>query len=197
VGLGVWLNAAAIASVGEEASTASCLLGGMQLYPTYLALWALSNGCMLASAAALLLSGRWLMRRTAEGAVEMTPYWIVAGGVLVGALAWLFFATVHDHARIRSWTVGAGAVRAFGWALAYVGRWQRRALPLALVLLGTSAALWAVYQGLSRYVATTSASGVTLSLLSGEALLLARMFLRVWWFGAETHLQQGRRGATC
>jgi hypothetical protein len=194
VGLSVWLNAAAIASVGEEASTASCLLGAVQLYPTYLALWALSNGCMLASAVALFLSGRWLMRWAAESAAEMTPYWIVGGGVLVGSLAWLFLATVHDHARIRTWAVGAGAVRAFGWAVAYVGRRQRRALPLAVLLLGTSVALWAVYQGLSRHVATNSASGVTLSLLSGEALLLARMFLRVWWFGAETHLQEGREG---
>jgi hypothetical protein len=195
VALGVWLNAAAIASVGEEISTPNCLLRGLQLYPTFLGLWALSNGCMLASALVLFLSGRWLTRWTAESAAEMTSYWIVAGGALVGALLWLFFATVHDHARIRSWAAGVGAVRAFGWALAYVGRRQRRALPLAVLLLGTSAALWAAYQGLSRYLAANSAFGVTLSLLSGEALLLARMFLRVWWFGAETHLQQGREGA--
>jgi hypothetical protein len=193
--LGVWLNAAAIASVGEEISASNCLLRGIQLYPTYLGLWALSNGCMLASTVAVFLSARWLTRWTAESAAEMTSYWIVAGGAVVGALLWLFFATVHDHARIRSWGAGVGAVRAFAWALAYVARRQRRTLPLAVLLLGTSGALWAVYQGLSHYLATNSAFGVTLSLLSGEALLLARMFLRVWWFGAETDLQQGREGA--
>jgi hypothetical protein len=194
VALGVWLNAAAIASVGEEISTANCLLRGLRLYPTYLGLWVLGNGCMLVSAVVLFLSCRCLARWTAESAAEMAPYWIVAGGALVGALVWVFFATVHDHARIRSRTVGAGAVRAFGWALAYVARRQSRALPLAALLLGTSAALWATYHSLNRYLATNSALGVALSLLSGEALLLARMFLRVWWFGAETHLQRGREG---
>ena len=123
--LGVWLNAAAIVSVGEEISTPNCLLRGLQLYPTYLGLWALSNGCMVASAAAVFLSGWWLTRWTAESAAEMTFYWIVAGGALVGALLWFFFATVHDHARIRSRAAGVGAVRAFGWALAYVGRRQK------------------------------------------------------------------------
>jgi hypothetical protein len=193
--LGVWLNATAIAAVGEETSTTSCLLGGIQLYPTYLGLWVLSNGGLLASAVTLVFFGRWLTRWTAESPAEMTPYWIGAGTALVVALVWLFFATVHDHARIRSWAVGVGAVRAFGWALVFVGRRQTRALPLAVLLVGTSAALWAVYQGLSHHLAANSALGVTLSLLSGEALLLARMFLRVWWFGAETHLQQGREGA--
>jgi hypothetical protein len=194
VALGVWLNAAAIVAVGDEISAPGCLLRGVQLYPTYLGLWALSNGCMTASAVALFLCGRWLTRWTAESTAEMTFYWIVAGGTLVGALSWLFFATVHDHARIRSRTGEVGALRAFGWALAYVGRRQRRALPLAALLLGTSAALWAVYHGLSHSLGTKSASGVTLSLLAGEAVLLARMFLRVWWFAAETHLQRGRGG---
>jgi hypothetical protein len=188
----VWLNAAAIVAVGDEISVPGCLLRGVQLYPTYLGLWALSNGCMTASAVALFLCGRWLTRWTAESAAEMTFYWIVAGGALVGALSWLFFATVHDHARIRSRTGEVGTLRAFGWALAYVGRRQRRALPLAALLVATSAALWAVYHGLSHSLAIKSASGVTLSLLLGEALLLARMFLRVWWFAAETYLQQGR-----
>jgi hypothetical protein len=193
--LGVWLNAAAVASAGEEISAPKCLLRGLQLYPTYLGLWVLSNGCIVVSATLVFLCGRWLMRWTAESAVEMTLYWIVAGGALVGALLWLFFATVHDHARIRSRAAEVGAVRAFGWALAYVGHRQRRALPLAALLLGTSVGLWAVYQGVSRSIAAESAFGVTLSLLLGEALLFARMFLRVWWFGAETHLQQGREGA--
>jgi hypothetical protein len=193
--LGVWLNAAAIVSVGEERSTASCLLRGLQLYPTYLGLWALSNGGMVASALAVFLSARWLTRWAAESAVEMTFYWMVAGGAVISALSWLFLATVHDHARIRSQAAGVGAMRAFGWALLYVGRRQGRALPLAVLLLGTSVALWAVYQGLSHYLATNSTFGVTVSLLSGEALLLARMFLRVWWFGAETHLQEGTEGA--
>jgi hypothetical protein len=143
----------------------------------------------------VFVPGWWLTRWTAESAAEMTTYWIVAGGALVGAPLVFFFVTVHDHARIRSQAAGVGALRAFGWALAYVGRRQRRALPLAVLLLGTSVGLWAVYQSLSDHIATNSASGVTLSLLSGEALLFVRMFLRVWWFGAEMHLQQGREGA--
>jgi len=192
--LGIWLNAVVVVSVGEDISTPKCLLRGVQLYPTYLGLWALSSGCIAASGVAVVLSGRWLTRWTAESAAEMTFYWILAGNVLVGALVWFFFATVHDHARIRSRAAGVGAIRAFGWALMYVGRRQKRALPLAGLLVGTSVGLWAVYQGISHYLATSSVFGVTLSLLWGEALLFARMFVRVWCFAAETHLQQGREG---
>lgn len=189
--LGVWLNAIAITAVGSEHSTPECLVRGVQLYPTFLGLWALTNVCMLGSALALVLVGRLLTRWTAESASEMTFYYVIAGSVLMGALLWLFFATVHDHARVRSRAAGAGAVRAFGWALMYVGRWRERALPLAVLLCGSSVMVWAAYQGVSHFVAADSALGVAISLLWGEILLLARMFLRVWWFAAETHLQQG------
>lgn len=195
--LGVWLNAVAVVSVGEDIPTSRCLLQGFQLYPTYLGLWVLSNGCVVVSGAAVFLSGWCLTRWRTESAAEMTFYWIVAGNALAGALLWFFFATVHDHARIRSRAARVGAVRAFGWAFAYVGRRNKQALPLSGLLLGTGAALWAVYQSVSHYIAANSALRVTLSLLLGEALLFLRMFLRVWCFGAETQLQlqQGREGA--
>jgi hypothetical protein len=193
--LGVWVNAVAIVAVGEDISTPRCLLRGIQLYPTYLGLWVLSNACVVASGSAVLLSGWWLTRWMTESASEMTFYWIVAGNALAGALLWFFFVTVHDHARIRSRAAGVGALRAFGWAFAYVGRRNKQALPLSGLLLATGAALWAVHQSISHYIAANSALGVPLSLLFGQALLLARMFVRVWCFGAETQLQRSRGGA--
>ena len=188
--LGIWLNAVAIAAVGTELSTAECLLHGIRLYPTYATLWALTMVCLLGSAGAVFLGGRLLTHWTAESVSEMTFYWVIAGSATAAALLWLFFATVHDHARIRSRAEDSGALRAFGWALAYVLVGQRRALGLAVLLVGSSVILWGIHQSISHFVVADSTIRVAISLLWGELLLLARMFLRVWWFAAETHLQQ-------
>jgi hypothetical protein len=116
--------------------------------------------------------------------------------VLAGVAVVLFLATVHDHARIRIATKGVGPLRAFGWAVGFVGRREGQALPLVLLLLISSLMIWVVYRSVGLLIATDSASGVALSLLWGELLLLVRMFLRVWWFAAETYLQQaGERAA--
>ena len=78
--LGIWLNAVAVVSVGEDISASRCLLRGFQLYPTYLGLWVLSNGCVVASGAAVFLSGWWLTRWRTESAAEMTRLVTLLGG---------------------------------------------------------------------------------------------------------------------
>jgi hypothetical protein len=65
-------------------------------------------------------------------------------------------------------------------------------LPLALLLLCTSFVLWVVYQTVGMLVTTNSTHGIVLSLAWGEALLFARMLLRVWSFAAATELQSLR-----
>lgn len=191
--LGIWLNAAAVVAVGEDGSLGDCLRRGLTLYPTFFRLSLLSN---LLSAAAIgcgVLVGRGLTRWTAESGSELTFYLAAGAGVLLGALLLVFLLTVHDHARVRSTARGAGALRAYAWALRFVARREWRALPLALVLLSISFTVWVVYQTGGMLVAPNSAHGVVLSLLWGQVLLLARMLLRVWTFAAATELQSLRQ----
>jgi hypothetical protein len=187
--LGVWLNAVAVVAVGEDGALADCLRRGLSLYPKYFRLAVLANLLNAVSVAAGFVIGRGLTRWTAESASEMTFYWAAAAGVLAGGGALLFFSTVHDHARVHCAATGAGAVRAYTWALLFVGRRERRALPLALILLTTGFLVWVVYQSIGMRITANSAGGVILSLVWGELLVLSRMLLRVWYFAAATELQ--------
>jgi hypothetical protein len=187
--LGIWLDAVTVVNVSEDARLGDCLRRGFGLYPTYLQLWLFAAVLDVLALGAAYLVGHGLARWTAESANEFAFTRSVAAGAVVGALLLLFTTTVHDHARVRSVASGAGAVRAFVWALAYVGRREWQALPLAVLLLGSGAVAWLGYQLVAHLIATSSATGVTLSLLWGEVLLLCRMLLRVWSFAAETTLQ--------
>jgi len=117
---------------------------------------------------------------------------IVGGAAIVTGVFLLFFTAVHDHARIHSAATGSRAGAAYGWALRFVAVYERRAMALAVLLFGTGAAGWLVYQTVGRLLVTTSTSGITLSLLSGELLIIYRMFLRVWSFAAQAELQNLR-----
>jgi hypothetical protein len=187
--LGVWLNAVAVVAVGEDGSLGDCLRRGLTIWPRFLRLSLLSTFLSTAGTGAAILMGRWVTRWTAESTSDITFYGIVGtAAVLTGGLL-VFLVTVHDHARVRSTARGTGAVSAYTWALLFVTRREWRALPLAIFLLCTSFVLWVVYQTVGMLVTTTSTHGIVLSLAWGEALLLARMLLRVWSFAAATELQ--------
>jgi len=186
--LGVWSSAVTVAAVAEDFTLSGSLRRGLELYPKYFGLWLLANAFNAASIAAAFFVGRALTRWTVESPVEATFYWSFAAGVLVGALLLLFFATVHDHARIHCALVGTGAARAYAWALGFVTR-EWRAVPLAVLLFATGFVAWVVYQTVGMLIATDSASRVPLSLVWGETLLLCRMLIRVWSFAAGTELQ--------
>ena len=143
----------------------------------------------VASVLGMYVLGRTLVRSVAESPTEMLPYSIVGGTTLATVALLLFFTTVHDHARIHCVATGSGATQAYGWALRYVTRRERRALPLAVLLLGAGFGVWLVYQTVGMFVHTSFSLGLAASLLWGELLLLGRMLLRVWVFAAETELQ--------
>ena len=187
--LGVWLNAAAVVAVGEDGTTGECLRRGVSLYPTFFRLSVLSNALCVGAAVTGVLAGRALVHRAAESSTEMTLYLAVAAGALVGAVLLVFLVTVHDHARVRCTASSAGALSAYAWSLRFVARREWRALPVALVLLFIGFVLWVVYQTIGMLISTTTTHGIALSLIWGEALLLARMLLRVWTYSAATELQ--------
>ncbi len=194
--LGVWLNAAAVASVGEDIPVRECLRRGLKVYPTYFRLWVLVTLFNAAVVVAIVFVVHRLTRATAESPSEMAIYWLAAGGLLAGALWLLFSTTVHDHARIRSTVSGTGATRSLLWAVGFVARREPRALALAALLLGSTIAAWVVYQTVGMLITATSVPGVVLSLVWGQVLMLLRMLLRVWSLAAAMQLQHLGRGGT-
>jgi len=190
ISLGAWLNAITVAAVCEEEPLSASVARGSRTYPTYLGLAVVVNLLHAAAITASALLDRTLMHWAAESTSEITGYAVAALSAIFGGLAVLFFATAHDHARIRVTNTDAGVIRALGWAFAFVLRRQRRTFPLAVLLLATSIASWVIYQTVAWFIPARSALGVASSLLWGEVLLLVRMFIRVWWFAAETHLQR-------
>jgi hypothetical protein len=186
--LGVWLNAMTIAAVGDDMPLAAAAHRGLDLYGKFLGLDLLAvtvDGVLLIATVAV---ARWLIRWTVESPSEVTVSLIVGGSAFVAGAFLLFFTTIHDHARIHSAATGSGAASAYIWALGFVSAREHRA-PLAVMLLMTGGGAWLAYQTLGMVFVTTTTSGVTLSLLWGELLIVSRMFLRVWSFAAQTELQ--------
>jgi hypothetical protein len=187
--VGIGLTAMVVAAVAEDGGLRAWTRRAVDLYPTYVALAVPATVFDVGSVLGAYSLGRAAVRWTAESTSEMPFYAIVAGATLLGAGLLLFFTTVHDHARIHCMATGSGAVHAYGWGLRYVAWRERRALPLAVLLLGAGCGLWAVYQSVGMLIRTNAGLGLGVSLVWGELLLLVRMLLRVWLFAAESELQ--------
>jgi hypothetical protein len=184
-----WLDATAVASLTEEASASHPARRGFELFPRFLALSLMANALQAALFAGGHVVSRQLIRWTAEGAGEMQPYAIFAGTVAVVGVAVAFVASVHDHARVQVAATDSGAVRAFAWAVRFVGGWEPRAFPLSLLLLVLAGVVWGVYQTLGHLVPGGSMSGVVVSLLWGQVLLWGRCMVRLAAYGAAVRLQ--------
>jgi len=108
---------------------------------------------------------------------------------VIWAIGLVFLVAVHDHARIRACRASQGAVPAYRWAFRFVGRGGERAFPLACALQLTALVLWLAYHWVSLNLLTTAALGLNGTLLWGEAYLLVRVGVRVWFFAAQNELQ--------
>jgi hypothetical protein len=134
---------------------------------------------------AAFLAMRLAREAAAPGYYELA----VAGGAIAGVLVWILCGAVHDHARIRCFATGEGALRSYGWALGFVLRGGRRAYLLALAVSVVGGLVAAFYQAVASSLSTDWMTGVVLSILWGQAMLLARSLFRVWIFAAEARLQ--------
>src|SRR6185295_5732339 len=112
-----------------------------------------------------------------------------AAGAFLTTLAWTFCSAVHDHARIRAFTNSEGALASYRWALGFVLHGGRRAFRVALTLLAIGLILSAFYQAIASFIQADWMTGVVLSILWGQAMLLSRALVRVWTMSAEAHLQ--------
>lgn len=185
----VWLHATAVAALGEDPSLPRAARRGFELVPRFLRLSLLANTLQATMFGAGHLVARHLVDWTAGSGREMPYYAILTATVAVVGSAVAFLASVHDHARIHVAATDAGAVRAYAWALRFVGGWEPRAFPLSLLLLVLTGALWALYQSLGLLLPAASMTGVILSLLWGQVLLLGRCLVRLAAYAAAAQLQ--------
>lgn len=125
-----------------------------------------------------------LLRSTREHPGAYVWYQIGGAALALWLGGLVVLVAIHDHARLRVGLVGAGALRAYGWALQFVLRGREPALALALVLQASAVGLFVVGEA----AAMAPRLDVTASLLVGEVFLLSRSALRVWFFTAQRRL---------
>jgi hypothetical protein len=188
----VWLTAGAVAGVQDPDvafTLAEFWAGGIRRYRVFLRLWLAVTGLEITTLAAVAAVVRGANRWWVESPNELSRYFVLGTGVTVAAAMLLVLVVTHDHARIYAVRKQAGAWQALRWASWFVVRGDRRALPLAAVLLLAGGVLWLVYQPIAGLIPVTSANLVTVSLLWGQVLMLGRALLRVASFAAQTDLQ--------
>lgn len=186
----VWLNGIAVFAVLEPHSLATCAARSFSQSRTFVGLWAMSLSVQVATAASVYGVSSFLLRRTAESPNEATYYVIIAACLTAGAFAAFFFSTVHDHARVYSAATRAAAVESYRWALRFLLSAERRAVPLAFVVVAVAGSVWVVYQSVGMLVSADWVPGVLVSMAWGHAYLAARLFARVWAFALAAELQE-------
>lgn len=188
----VLLHGAIVASVcgDDELGVRDALRAGAGVLPPYLRIGAVAALVFAALVGSALLAAFIAMKFAREAAAPSAWEAAIAGGVALGSAAWVFCAAVHDHARIRCFLTGEGALQSYAWALRFVLRGGRRAFPLAAVLGVVAVALAGFYQLVAASMSADWMTGVVLSILWGQAMLLARCLFRVWGFAAAAHLQE-------
>lgn len=190
--LSVWLNAGVIKSVQDPDTrfTLSDMWSeGFLLYRVFFRLWLLATTLEVVIVAATVLGVRAVQRWLVQSPNELSVYGAAAGGVVLATIGLIVVIAIHDQARIYVVRRRTGALRAYRWASWFVWHGDRRALALAVALLGIGCTLWVFYQAIADAIPVTSSTGVTMSLIWGQVLLLARAGMRLVAFGAQTDLQ--------
>ncbi len=185
----IWLQASTIAAASDDESLSDALRRGSEVFPAFFRLWLIAVVVNVAIVALFYCVSRALLWLTAESVSELTPYWVVGACGLAAGLVLLLSMVVHDHARIHCVAAEVDAFAAYRWALRFCLRDERRTVQLALVAFGAGLALWSIYQGVAALVPTTATPGVVTSLLWGQALILARVAARFWYFAAAHEMQ--------
>lgn len=150
---------------------------------------------VLAIAVILLWSGAvagpvWaIVRASREHPGAYLWYQLGAVALVVWLLGMVVLVAIHDHARLRAGLAGEGALRAYGWAVDFVLRGGRRALPLALLLQLSAVGLLAIYELTSLALPIADHVGLTVAMLLGQLFMLARSAMRVWFFTAQRRIQ--------
>lgn len=180
-----WLDGVIVAACAGQPRP---WLDGLALAPVMARLYVLAAACMLAWTS-VIASGTWALLRTTRESPE--PYlWaqLAGGGAVVWALGMVGLIAIHDHARLRAGLAGADAAAAWTWATGFVLAGGEGAVRLAFLLQAVALLLFAIYRTVSFAIPLAELLGLTGSLLLGEIFLLARTWVRVWFFTAQREL---------
>lgn len=163
--------------------------GGLALAPVMAQLFAIALIVLTLFSAAVGGPAYLLVRWTRSEPAAYIWYEIGGAALVLWLLGWVFLVAVHDQARLRAGRTGDGALAAYRWAFAFVLHGGERAFPLAGALQLTALTLWLAYQAVAASLPMTAILGLSGSLLLGEAFLLLRVWVRVWFFAAQNELQ--------
>lgn len=163
--------------------------GGLALAPVMAQLFAIALIVLSLFSATVGGPAYLLMRWTRSEPAAYIWYEIGGAALAVWLLGWVFLVAVHDQARLRAGRTGESALAAYRWAFTFVLHGGERAFPLACALQLTGLAFWLAYQAVAVSLPMTAILGLTGSLLWGEAFLLLRLWVRVWFFAAQNELQ--------
>jgi len=186
-----WLHGVVILSAQSkgEMDLAEAFRQGIEVTPRMFCLMLIATVGLVSLTAIVGSAAWWAASATVNHPSEMTWYYIGAGAVALWLIGYVLLVAIHDHARIRACATGEGAGKAYLWAVGFVFHGGERAFLLAVLLNLTALAVWGVYQGVNANILVGKGFGVASLLLWGEVFLYARMFLRVWFFGAQSDLQ--------
>ena len=159
------------------------------LVPVMARLYGLAIGMTLLWSGAVAGPAWAVVRSTREHPGAWLWYQLGAVAVVVWLLGMLVLVAIHDHARLRAGLAGDGALRAYGWAAGFVLHGGRRALPLALLLQLSAAAVLIAYELSGLLLPVADHVSLTLALLVGPLFMLARCLVRVWFFTAQRRIQ--------
>jgi hypothetical protein len=189
--LWLWFHGVIVASVRAHApaTLGAAFRRGVDTVPVMAQLFVVA-ALVLALDTALIGGTAWALRRWTVA----SPSEVLRDGIVLGALGlWLgtyvVLVAIHDHARIRAGAAAEGALRAYGWAVRFVLRGGEPTLRLAVALNLSGVAVWVVYQTIGMNIPVSEGFGMTALVVWGELFLAARMFLRVWFFAAQSDLQ--------
>jgi hypothetical protein len=187
----ILLHGAVVAAVcgDEDLGMRDTLRAGAGVLPVFLRLAALAAAVFLVLVGGVGVATVGAARLARASAAPFAWEMCLVAGAAAGVSAWIFCSAVHDHARIRCYATGHGAARGYAWAVRFVLHGGKRAFGLALALFLASAALAAFYQSVASRIDADWMTGVVLSILWGQAMLLTRSLFRVWAFASEARLQ--------
>jgi hypothetical protein len=185
-----WLHGVLICALQRPAGeTVGVWTEGLGLAPVMAQLFTVAMAVLALFSTAVGGAAYALLRSTRSSPSALIWEGIIGGAAVMWLLGYVFLVAVHDHARLRACRVGGGALPAYGWALGFVARGGERAFPLACALQLSGVTLWGAYHAVSLSVPMTAVLGLTGSLVLGEAFVLARLWVRVWFFAAQNELQ--------
>lgn len=185
-----WVHGVVIASLQRpRREWTETWMEGVALAPAMARLWALAMAALGLFSAGVGAGTYALLHWTRNDPAPLRWAQIGAGGIAVWLLGVVFLVAVHDHARIRACRARAPAWSAYGWALRFVLRGGERAFLVATALQLSALGVWTAYQMTGMTAPVTEVLGLTGSLLWAQAYLLARSWVRVWFFASENELQ--------